>query len=298
MTKNTPVDMPELEEELQADGPHVFELRGQHVMLAAHVARVFEVETRQITQNIKNNLDKFPHSYAFEVTEEERDALRSLGVIPKPGRGGSRALPWVVSQKGAIRLATIMDSPKAIEAADVFVDVFTEVLRQVYAGKQQVEIPQPSRLKPSAALQQRIETVRDKLFAAINDLLETKVDSASQTTVKDELGQVADGIREHYREWLKSKRISNDKIEAETLLLLEKVQDLRERRAADLDGAALARESQALENMKQKIVIIKDLIDLHDKLEPNAVVKMVGDYSTLALTEATSSKSMTEPAKD
>ncbi|MDD7910454.1 ORF6N domain-containing protein [Pseudovibrio exalbescens] len=279
-------ETPELDEEL-LDGPRVFKLRGQHVMLAAHVARVFEVETRQITQNIKNNLEKFPEAYAFEVSPEELDALRSLGVISKPGRGGSRALPWVVSQKGAIRLSTIMDSPKAIEAADVFIDVFTEVLRQVYAGKDQLEISKPSRLKPSSELQERIEKIRTQLFSAINDLLETKVDSQNKITVKDELGQVADGIRKHYHEWLKSKRVSNDKIEAETLLLLEKVQDLRERRAAHLSGAALSRESQALENMKQKIAIIKDLMDLHDKLEPNAVVQMVGDYSALALTDAT-----------
>ncbi len=54
--------------------------------------------------------------------------LRSPGVISKLGRGGIRALPWVVTRKGAIPLATIMKVPTAIEAADVFVDVFDEEL--------------------------------------------------------------------------------------------------------------------------------------------------------------------------
>ncbi|GEM_PF-2005337 len=97
---------------------NIFELRGYPVMLAAKVADVFEVETRQIVQNIKKNNRKdpplFPERYAFQITGQEQECLRSLGVIPKPGRGGSRALPWVVTQKGAIRLATIMDGPNAV----------------------------------------------------------------------------------------------------------------------------------------------------------------------------------------
>ena len=89
-----------------SEPPSVFGLRGYHVMLAAKVAEVFEVETRQIVQNIKKNNKKdpplFPERYAFEITKQEREHLRSLGVIPKPGRGGSRALPWVVTRKGTI----------------------------------------------------------------------------------------------------------------------------------------------------------------------------------------------------
>jgi len=83
-----------------SEPPSVFELRGYHVMLAAKVAEVFEVETRQIVQNIKKNNKKdpplFPERYAFEITKQEH--LKSLGVIPKPGRGGSRALPWVITR--------------------------------------------------------------------------------------------------------------------------------------------------------------------------------------------------------
>ena len=37
----------------QEGGPRVFELRGHFVMLAASVAEVFNVETREIVQNIK-----------------------------------------------------------------------------------------------------------------------------------------------------------------------------------------------------------------------------------------------------
>ena len=128
----------------------VFELRGYLVMLASKVAEVFKVETREIVQNIKRNNKGspplFPEKYAFQVDEKELGHLRSLGMIPKPGRGGSRAMPWVVTRKGAIRLATIMKVPTAIKAADVFVDVFDEVLVQVMQGQKSIQVMHPSRI--------------------------------------------------------------------------------------------------------------------------------------------------------
>jgi hypothetical protein len=101
-------------------GTTVFVLRDQPVMLAAEVALIFAVETREIVQNIKTNTDIFPEKYAFQLTHSEAEYLRSAGLISKPGRGGSRALPWVVTRKGTIRLATIMRSPRAIEARRCF----------------------------------------------------------------------------------------------------------------------------------------------------------------------------------
>jgi hypothetical protein len=138
---------------VQKDGPQVFELRGYFVMLAADVARIFEVETRIIVQNIKRNnigiRPLFPEHYAFLINTKELEYLRSLGVISKPRRGGTRVLPWVITRKGAIRLVTIMKVPTALEAADVFVDIFDEVLTQVFQGKDIIRASNPSRIVPS-----------------------------------------------------------------------------------------------------------------------------------------------------
>lgn len=101
---------------------NAFNLRGEPVMLAADVSLIFHVQTREVVQNIKSNPDIFPARYAFELSPEETESLRSAGLIPKPGRGGSRAAPWVVTRKGAIRLATLMKSPRAIEATDIRVN--------------------------------------------------------------------------------------------------------------------------------------------------------------------------------
>jgi hypothetical protein len=263
-------------------GTNVFELRDYLVMLAADVAEIFNVETREIVQNIKRNNEGirplFPERYAFQISKLELTHLRSLEVISKPGRGGTRALPWVVTRKGAIRLATIMKVPTAIDAADVFVDVFDEVLSQVFQGEKMIQVSNPSRISPNEEQLNQARKVRSKIASAIENLLNTVVNTDQNTTVKDELGNVAQEATDFVKEWLRSKKVGNEKIEAETYLLLEKARDIYERRQSELASAALDREHKALEILEKRIDIVERLVKMHKQLEPNAVVNMVGQY--------------------
>jgi len=251
-------------------------------MFAADVAEIFNVETREIVQNIKRNNEGirplFPERYAFQINKQELAHLRSLEVISKPGRGGARALPWVVTRKGAIRLATIMKVPTAMDAADVFVDVFDEVLSQVFQGEKMIQVSNPSRISPDEEQLNQARKVRSKIASAIENLLNTVVNTDQNTTVKDEIGDVAQEAIDFVKEWLRSKKMGNEKIEAETYLLLEKARDIYERRQSELMSAALDREHKALEILEKRIDIVERLVKMHKQLEPNAVVNMVGQY--------------------
>ena len=279
MSKKEIVDLQPIAQEGDAS---VFELRGYLVMFAADVAEIFNVETREIVQNIKRNNEGirplFPERYAFQINKQELAHLRSLGVISKPGRGGNRALPWVVTRKGAIRLATIMKVPTAMDAADVFVDVFDEVLGQVFQGEKMIKVSNPSRISPDEEQLIQARKVRSKIASAIGSLLNTVVNTDQNTTVKDELGDVAKEAIDYVKEWLRNKKVGNEKIEAETYLLLEKARDIYERRQSELASAALDRERKVLENLEKRIDIVERLMKMHKQLEPNAVVNMVGQY--------------------
>ena len=280
MSKNDIVDLQPIDRE---GGARVFELRAYLVMLAADVAEIFNVETREIVQNIKRNNEGirplFPERYAFQINKQELAHLRSLGVISKPGRGGTRALPWVVTRKGAIRLTTIMKVPTAMDAADVFVDVFDEVLGQVFQGEKMIQISNPSRIAPDEEQLNQARKVRSKIAYAIGNLLNTVVNTDQNTTVKDELGDVAQEAIDYVKEWLRSKKVGNEKIEAETYLLLEKARDMCERRQSELASAAPDRELKVLENLEKRIDIVERLLKMHNQLVPNAVVDMVGQYN-------------------
>lgn len=155
------------------DDTQVFEIRGYLVMLASEVAKIFDVETRLINQNIKknnkNNPPLFPEKYAFQLTSRETSLLRSSGMISKLSRGGSRAAPWVVTRKGAIRLATIMKSPKAIKAADLFVDIFDEVIESLLKGNKQFSLSSHSRLFPDKISIMQFTNIREKIAKSVDE---------------------------------------------------------------------------------------------------------------------------------
>jgi hypothetical protein len=84
------------------------------------------------------------------------------------------------------------------------------------------------------------------------------------------------------REWLRGKKVSNEKVEAETLLIVEQARDLYERRQADLADRRLDRERKALENFRLKISILKEAFEALSRLAPNAVIEMVEGFAQSA----------------
>ena len=45
-------------------------IRNQQVLLDSDVAELYGVETKRINEAVKNNPDKFPEGYIFELNEE------------------------------------------------------------------------------------------------------------------------------------------------------------------------------------------------------------------------------------
>lgn len=52
-------------------------IRGVQVMLDRDLAELYQVETKHINQAVRNNPDKFPEDFYFELTNIEFDDLRS-----------------------------------------------------------------------------------------------------------------------------------------------------------------------------------------------------------------------------
>jgi hypothetical protein len=264
------------------EGATAFSLRDMPVMLAADVALIFGVETREIVQNIKANPEKFPERYAFQVTAAEAEVLRSAGLISKPGRGGSRALPWVVTRKGSFRLVQIMKSERAIHASDIFVDIFDEVVTQLQAGARQLTITNPSRIAPTQQDRGLFDTARAGLADAMRSLFDTVIDARRNATVSDVLQEGAGEAVGHVMAWLRGKSLANDKLEADTILVIEQARDMYERRQADLADKALDRELKVLEIVRARVAVAQEMLALYQKLEPNALIDLTDSFAMLA----------------
>lgn len=267
---------------MPGDGPQVLKLRKKDVVLDRAVAAAFGVETREINQAVTRNPHKFNDEHVFQLTLDELEDLTSQGVIPKQGRGGSRALPWVFTMKGVARLATIIESPQALRATDLILDVFIEVWKQVSQGAPAIEVANPSRLLP-ASNRTQLTRLRKKLVHALDELLDTVINPKTKATVREEIEEATVTALEHLKARMKTRGLENDKLTAETVLILEQVRDLRERREEELVGTRARTESVVLDNLNKKIDLVERMLQVVGKIEPNALITLYNDLARPAL---------------
>ena len=55
----------------------VFLVRGEKVMFDADLAKLYGVQTRALLQAVKRNRARFPSDFAFQLTADEFNAMRS-----------------------------------------------------------------------------------------------------------------------------------------------------------------------------------------------------------------------------
>ncbi len=88
-------------------------IRGKKVMLSAHLAELYGVETRVLNQAVRRNAKRFPDDFMFQLNELETEKLVSQNVIPhKKYFGGSR--PYAFTEQGIAMLSGVLNSDRAI----------------------------------------------------------------------------------------------------------------------------------------------------------------------------------------
>ena len=78
----------------------IYEIRGKLVMLDSDVAMLFGYKTKELSRNVRNNINRFPENYCFQLTEEEYNYLRCNFFTSslKNNYGGGRYLPYVFAE--------------------------------------------------------------------------------------------------------------------------------------------------------------------------------------------------------
>jgi hypothetical protein len=72
----------------------------------------------------------------FELTRDEFHSLILHNATSKPGRGGRRKLPLVFTEHGAIMVATILNSQRAIEMSVYVVRAFVQLRELLTSNKE------------------------------------------------------------------------------------------------------------------------------------------------------------------
>ena len=119
----------------------IYIIRGKQVMLDNDVARLFKYETKDLNRNVKNNIERFPEYYCFQLTEEEYKSLRCKNfTLDKSGRGQHRKyLPYAFTEHGITMLAGLLKSEVAVNMSIKIVDTFIEMRRFLQSNGQVFE---------------------------------------------------------------------------------------------------------------------------------------------------------------
>lgn len=107
-------------------------LRGQRVLLDSDIAELFGVPTKVFNQAIKRNLNRFPADFMFPLSEQEVSSNRSQIVTGSQKHRDLRIAPYAFTEHGAIMAATILNSPRAVEASVYVVRAFVRMREMLY----------------------------------------------------------------------------------------------------------------------------------------------------------------------
>ena len=104
----------------------IIDIRGEKTILDSDVAALYSVETREINQAVKNNPEKFPEGYIFELTHKEWEPVKSK-FLTSPLGGGKVKLPKAFTEKGLYMLATILKSKRATQTTLAIIETYARI---------------------------------------------------------------------------------------------------------------------------------------------------------------------------
>lgn len=108
-----------MENELELIRHKIFDIRGQKVMLDRDLAYIYGVETKQLNQAVKRNIERFEgDDFMFRLTQEEANVCsRSQFVtLNSTGRGSNiKYMPYAFTELGVAMLSSVLRSKAAIE---------------------------------------------------------------------------------------------------------------------------------------------------------------------------------------
>lgn len=101
-------------------------IRNVEVIADADVAALYGVKTKEVNQAVRNNLDKFPGGYMFELSNRELQDLRS-NLLTTNVSVKSRSPTKVFTERGLNMLATIVKSERARAVTFAIIETFYKV---------------------------------------------------------------------------------------------------------------------------------------------------------------------------
>lgn len=111
----------------------IYTVRDKQVMVDKDLASLYQVETKILNKAVKRNVERFPETFCFQLTDEESETLRFQIGTSNAGRGGRRYLPYVFTEQGVAMLSAVLRSEIAIKVSIEIMNAFVE-MRKLIVG--------------------------------------------------------------------------------------------------------------------------------------------------------------------
>ena len=126
-------------EELESVTPEkiqtlIYEIRGFQVMLDSDLAKLYQIETKNLNKAAQRNAERFPEDFRFQLTDEETKFLRFQIGTSNSGAGGRRYNHWAYTEQGVSMLATVLHSEVAVQVSVSIVRAFVQMRHFISAN--------------------------------------------------------------------------------------------------------------------------------------------------------------------
>ncbi|TKI69967.1 ORF6N domain-containing protein [Sulfurimonas crateris] len=179
-------------------------IRGLQVVLDSDLAELYQVETKNLNRAVNRNIERFPQSFRFQLTEEEyenlrfqfdtsssKDSLRfQFGTLEKEkslrsqnatlenARGKHRKyLPYVFTEQGVSMLSAVLRSDIAIKVSIQIIEAFVNMRKFI---------------SNNALVFQRLDSLEQKQFRT-DEKIDVVLNALEDKTKKPDKGIFFDG---------------------------------------------------------------------------------------------------------
>lgn len=104
-------------------------IRGLQVMLDRDLAVLYQIETKVLNQAVKRNVERFPPSFMFQLSDTEFLDWKSQFVTSNADKMGLRRPPYAFTEQGVAMLSAVLKSETAVKVSIEIMQAFVAMRR-------------------------------------------------------------------------------------------------------------------------------------------------------------------------
>jgi len=206
----------------------ILTLRDKNVLLDSDIAKIYNVETKRLNEQVKRNIGKFPEDFRFQLTKKEFDDLKSQNETSKQW-GGTRKLPFAYTEHGVLQVANVINSDIANSISVFVIRAFIE-MRQII-GLQKTIANKKNQIKGKTEGEKKLgnflKQIGPKLQETVSQVMDTVIDPDKGSTVGKEGQDIIIESINNLKNRLKKTGLENEEIAAKITKLLAEAEKER-----------------------------------------------------------------------